>query len=126
MVTTEENTLFTQVGPGTPCGTLMRQYWHPIAATAQLIENPVKKIRILGEDLVLFKDRQGKLGLIGPRCLHRYVDLQYGIPEETGLRCPYHGWLYDADGKILETPLEPADSHMKDFLQLRSCHVEEM
>lgn len=126
MVTTEENRLLTQVGPGTPCGTLMRQYWHPIAASAQLLENPVKKTRILGEDLVLFKDRGGKLGLIGPRCLHRYVDLQYGVPEETGLRCPYHGWLYGTEGRILETPLEPVDSHMKDFLTIRSCHVQEM
>jgi len=126
VLTQEENELFTRVGPGTPCGTLMRHYWHPVAATADLLKNPVKKIRILGEDLILFKDRKGQLGLIGERCVHRAVDLQFGIPEENGLRCPYHGWLYDPSGRILETPLEPVDSHMKDHLRIRSCHVEEL
>lgn len=126
MVTKEENELLTKVGAGTPCGTLMRRYWHPIAASAELLKNPVKKIRILGEDLVLYKDRRGQLGLIGDRCLHRYMDLRFGIPEETGLRCPYHGWLYDATGRVLETPLEPVDSHIKDHVRLRAGRVEEL
>lgn len=126
MLTKEENELFTRVGPGTPCGTLMRRYWHPIAAAADLLTNPVKKIRILGEDLVLYKDRRGQLGLIGPRCLHRYMDLGLGIPEEEGLRCPYHGWLYDSTGRILQTPLEPPDSHIKDHVRVAAYPVEEL
>ena len=71
MLSREENEMLTRVGPGTPCGELMRRYWHPIAATVQLEDNPVRKVRILGEDLVLFRDRSGNLGLIGPRCPHR-------------------------------------------------------
>jgi 5,5'-dehydrodivanillate O-demethylase len=100
------NERLTRVGPGTPCGELMRCYWIPIAPFAQLLENPVRKIRVLGEDLVLYQDKSGGLGLIGDRCLHRRVDLQYGIPDECGLRCPYHGWLFGPDGKCLERPLE--------------------
>ena len=84
----------------------MRRYWVPVAPYAQLLENPVRKVRILGEDLVLYRDRSGNLGLIGDRCLHRRVDLQYGIPDERGLRCPYHGWLFGPTGKCLERPLE--------------------
>ena len=100
------NERLTQVGPGTPCGELMRRYWIPIAPYAQLSENPVRKVRILGEDLVLYRDRSNGLGLIGDRCLHRRVDLQFGIPDEHGLRCPYHGWLFGATGACLERPLE--------------------
>ena len=100
------NARLTQVGPGTPGGELMRRYWIPIAPFAQLLENPVRKVRILGEDLTLYRDRSEGLGLIGDRCLHRRVDLQYGIPDEHGLRCPYHGWLFGATGACLERPLE--------------------
>jgi 5,5'-dehydrodivanillate O-demethylase len=98
MITPVMNERLTQVGPGTPCGELMRRYWIPIAPFAQLLENPVRKVRILGEDLTLYRDRSNGLGLIGDRCLHRRVDLQFGIPDERGLRCPYHGWLFGATG----------------------------
>ena len=108
MVTREQNDRLTRVGPGTPCGELMRRYWIPIRPYAQLLENPVQKVRILGEDLVLYKDKSGKLGLIGDRCLHRKVDLQYGIPDECGLRCPYHGWLFNETGNCVERPMEGA------------------
>jgi len=70
----------------------------------------VRKVRVLGEDLVLYKNRQGGLGLIGDRCLHRLVDLQYDIPDDNGLRCPYHGWLYNQMGQCIDTPLEAPDS----------------
>jgi 5,5'-dehydrodivanillate O-demethylase len=106
MLTPEQNERLTRVGPGTPCGELMRRYWIPIAPSAQLLENPVRKVRFLGEDLVLYRDRSGTLGLIGDRCLHRRVDLQFGIPDDCGLRCPYHGWLYDETGACTERPLE--------------------
>lgn len=108
MISAQMNERLTRVGPGTPCGDLMRRYWIPIAPFAQLLENPVRKVRILGEDLVLYKDRSGTLGLIGDRCLHRLVDLQYGIPDDCGLRCPYHGWLYDETGACTERPMEAA------------------
>jgi 5,5'-dehydrodivanillate O-demethylase len=106
MLSKEQNERLTQVGPGTPCGELMRRYWLPIAPYSLLLENPVRKVRVLGEDLVLYKDKSGTLGLIGDRCLHRKVDLQFGIPDECGLRCPYHGWLYDATGACVERPME--------------------
>src|SRR5690242_7319530 len=87
MLSKEENELLTRVGPGTPCGELMRRYWHPIYPEALLRENPVRKVRILCEDLTLFRDRSGKLGLIQERCAHRCVSLHLGIPDERGLRC---------------------------------------
>ena len=90
MLTAEENELFTKVGPKTPVGKLMRWYWHPIAAAIELDENPVKRVKLLGESLVLYRDRSGKLGLIGDTCAHRSVNLVFGIPEVEGLRCPYH------------------------------------
>ena len=95
MLSVKENERLTRVGPGAPMGALLRRYWHPVAASAALAENPVKLIKILGESLVLFRDRQGRLGLIGDTCPHRRISLLYGIPEEEGLRCPYHGWMFD-------------------------------
>src|SRR5882757_4920021 len=108
MLSEAMNDRLTRVGPGTPCGELMRRYWIPIAPIVQLTENPVRKVRVLGEDLVLYRNTSGGLGLIGDRCLHRRVDLQYGIPDERGLRCPYHGWLYGETGHCLERPMESA------------------
>src|SRR5262245_19285273 len=99
MLTTAENEMLTRVGRGTPCGELMRRYWQPIVPTVQLEDDPVRKVRILGEDLVLFRDRGGHLGLIGPRCSHRAMHMEFGILEEVGLRCPYHGWLFDGTGR---------------------------
>src|SRR6266581_4643387 len=108
MLTAEENARLTQVGPGTPMGELMRRYWQPVAAAAELAENPfrTKPVRILGEDLVLFRDRSGKLGLIDRLCAHRRADLTYGVAEEDGLRCQYHGWKYDCSGRCVERPFE--------------------
>ena len=106
MLTPQMNERLTRVGPGTPCGELMRRYWIPIAPVAQLDENPVRRVRVLCEDLTLYRDKSGKLGLIGERCLHRRVDLKYGIPDENGLRCPYHGWLYGANGQCPDRPME--------------------
>ena len=124
MLSKEANERLTRVGPGTPCGELMRRYWIPIAPAAQLLENPVRPVRVLGEDLVLYRDRSGNLGLIGNRCLHRLVDMQYGIPDENGLRCPYHGWLYGADGRCAERPLESNKSELRQ--KLKGYPVREM
>ncbi|MBM2811893.1 MAG: hypothetical protein HW416_2652 [Chloroflexi bacterium] len=111
MITKEENELLTRVGPGTPAGELLRRYWHPVAVAGQLTEaSPTHFVRILGEDLVLFKDKSGKVGLIADHCSHRGASLLYGRVEERGIACAYHGWLYDGQGNCLETPAEPADS----------------
>lgn len=126
MLTAEENERLTRVGPGKPAGDLMRRYWQPIAATAQLSDNPVKAIRVLGEDLTLFKDRKGKLGLIGDRCAHRHAQMIYGIPQETGLRCAYHGWVYDGEGRCLEQPTEPEGSTFTDKIRLKAYPVQEL
>ncbi|MDE3075554.1 MAG: Rieske 2Fe-2S domain-containing protein [Chloroflexota bacterium] len=126
MLSQEANERLTRVGPGTPCGELMRRYWAPISPLAQLLEEPVRRVRLLGEDLTLFRTRSGKLGLIGERCLHRGFDLRWGIPDEDGLRCPYHGWLYGPNGECLDTPLEAADSTFKHRLCIKSYPVEEL
>ncbi len=117
MLTAGKNKLITQTGPGTPCGALMRRYWQPAALTEELdIPRPVKRIRLLGEDLVLFRDpSSGRFGLLDRHCAHRGADLAFARCEDGGLRCPFHGWLYDASGACLEQPAEPADStfHLK-------------
>lgn len=108
-MTPEENERLTRVGPGTAMGDLLRRYWQPIAAVAELQADPVKPVRLLGEALVLFRDRSGGLGLIAETCMHRGTSLAYGIPEAHGLRCAYHGWLYDAAGQCREQPAEGRD-----------------
>jgi len=125
-LTQEENERLTRVGPGTPMGKLLRWYWHPVAATAQLLANPVRKVRILGEDLVLFRDRSGNLGLIGDRCAHRATGLWFGIPDVDGLRCCYHGWKYDATGQCIDQPLEPPGSNFKLTIRIKGYPVQEM
>ena len=109
MLSTEVNDRYSRVGPGTPTGELMRRYWHPIAAVSQMNDKNTKKIRILGEDLILYKDRSGTFGLIEPHCAHRRMNMIYGIPEEHGLRCPYHGWMYDETGQCIEQPYEETE-----------------
>jgi phenylpropionate dioxygenase-like ring-hydroxylating dioxygenase large terminal subunit len=96
----------TQVGAGTPMGELMRRYWHPIGLTADAGRTP-KKARILGEDLILFRDFSGKPGLVYQHCAHRGASLFYGKVEAQGIRCCYHGWLFDVQGHCLEQPCEP-------------------
>jgi len=114
MLTKEENAELTQVGPGTPGGDLLRRYWHPTAVAAELTdERPKKRVRLLGEDLVLFREPDGSYGIMAEKCSHRGCSLYYGFLEDGGLRCAYHGWLYDRAGKILEQPFEPAESMLK-------------
>ncbi len=126
MLSAQENEELTRVGPGTPMGELMRRYWHPVATCQELKENPVKAVRLLGESLTLFKDRQERLGLIAQRCAHRSVDLKYGIPENEGLRCPYHGWMYDTTGQCIDQPAETAEMTFKLRVKLRSYPVQEL
>ena len=129
MLTSEQNERWTRVGKGTPCGELMRRYWHPIAASMHLPEHGTKPVRILGESLVLYRDRSGRLGLVEERCPHRRGGLVFGIPEETGIRCAYHGWLFDGTGRCLEQPYEalvdPANT-FKDKVRIKAYPVEEL
>lgn len=111
MLSREKNELVTRTGPGTPCGDVMRRYWQPAALSEQLAgERPVLKVRLMGEDLVLFRDEGGAYGLVGRHCPHRGADLSYGRLEDGGLRCAFHGWLFDVGGRCLEQPAEPPDS----------------
>ncbi|HWO42386.1 MAG TPA: Rieske 2Fe-2S domain-containing protein [Candidatus Eisenbacteria bacterium] len=111
MLTPEENEMLTRVGPGTPAGELLRRYWHPVAIASELPQdNPVKFVRILGEDLVLFRTGTGEAGLLHDRCSHRGASLSYGTVDERGIACPYHGWRYDTRGNCLEIPGEPPES----------------
>ena len=125
MLTAEENAAFTQVGPETPMGRLLRWYWHPVAALSQLDENPVRPVKLLGESLVLYRDRSGQLGLVAEVCAHRRVNLVFGIPEDDGLRCPYHGWKYDNTGQCLEMPAEPTDSTFPSRVRIDAYPVQE-
>jgi phenylpropionate dioxygenase-like ring-hydroxylating dioxygenase large terminal subunit len=101
--------MMTEVGPGTPCGEFMRRYWQPVAVSASVQDLP-RAVRVLGEDLVLFRDRTGRCGLVHPRCCHRGTTLYYGRVEEGGIRCCYHGWLFDVEGRCVEMPCEPEEA----------------
>src|SRR5258708_431694 len=116
MLSREENDLITRVGPGTPMGELMRRYWIPALLSEEISEPecPPLRVRLLGEDLVAFRDSMGRVGLLAEHCSHRGTSLYYGRNEECGLRCIYHGWKYDVEGRVLETPAEPAGSTLKD------------
>ena len=118
MLAREENELLTQVSRGTPCGELLRRYWHPVAAAAELTdEKPIRAVKILNEELVVYRSRQGGYGLVGEHCPHRSASLAFGRVEEEGIRCPYHGWKFDQTGRCLEQPAEPAGSTFKDRIK---------
>ena len=110
MLSDERNRLLTEVGPGTKMGELLRCYWQPIAAVAELDDHPTKPVRLFGEDLVLYKDLSGSYGLLERHCPHRSADLSYGIVEQCGLRCNYHGWMFDETGACREQPFEDIDA----------------
>ena len=121
----EPDTELTSVGPGTPCGEYMRRFWHPVAMTSRLGDKP-EAIRILGEDLVVFRDLDGDIGLVHKHCAHRRMSLEYGRIERNGIRCAYHGWLYGTDGAILETPGEPEDSTVCETICLGAYPTREL
>ena len=113
----QEDAELTHIGPGTPCGEYFRRFWQPVCFTEDLRDLP-RRITLLGEDLVAFRDGSGALGLLELHCPHRGTSLEFGLLSDRGIRCCYHGWLFDVDGAILETPGEPEDSTLKD----RLCH----
>jgi 5,5'-dehydrodivanillate O-demethylase oxygenase subunit len=126
VLSAKRNQLLTRVGPGTPLGTLLRRYWFPVAFTSDLEAFPTRSVRLLGEDLVVFRDGRGRLGLLEEQCPHRRASLAYGVCEMDGLRCGYHGWLWDRDGRCLEQPGEPADSTFKHRVRATAYRAEEM
>jgi 5,5'-dehydrodivanillate O-demethylase oxygenase subunit len=126
MLSKEANERLTQVGMGTPMGELLRRYWYPVATLPELLQEPVLAVTLLGENLALYRTNSGELGLIAQRCPHRGASLAYGIPEEDGLRCPYHGWKFSSTGNCLEQPAEPEDSTFKDRVHIPAYPVQEM
>src|ERR1039457_1473140 len=126
MPSAADNKLMTQIGPGTPAGELLRQYWQPAALSEQLESaRPIVPVTLLGEELVLFREANGRLGLMDRRCPHRGADLCYGRLEHGGLRCAFHGWLFDATGQCLEQPAEPIESKAHLHLRHRAYPCEE-
>jgi len=115
MLSRQENDLLTRTGPGTPMGELLRRYWIPALLSEEIPEPdcPPVRVRLLGEELVAFRDSKGRVGLLDEHCSHRGTSLFYGRNEECGLRCIYHGWKYDVEGNVLETPAEPPDSNLR-------------
>jgi phenylpropionate dioxygenase-like ring-hydroxylating dioxygenase large terminal subunit len=113
-----------QVGRGTPMGELLRRYWHPVGLSGDANGVP-RKVRALGEDLILFRDGGGRAGLLHARCCHRGTTLYYGKVEDSGIRCCYHGWLFDAQGHCLEQPCEPQGGLFKDKVRQPWYPVEE-
>ena len=127
MLSQEQNEKLMRVGAGTLMGDLLRRYWLPFAAVAELEDNPIKTVRLLGEDLVLYKDLSGAYGLVDRHCPHRRADMSYGWIEERGLRCNYHGWLFDESGSCLHQPFEEIahpDAKFRERVKIRAYPVE--
>jgi phenylpropionate dioxygenase-like ring-hydroxylating dioxygenase large terminal subunit len=127
MLRKEQNELLTRTGPGTPMGALFRSYWVPALLAAELPENecPPVRVKLLSERLLAFRDTQGRYGLIDEFCAHRGVSLWFGRNEESGLRCPYHGWKYDVTGQCIEVPSEPVESGFCNKIKLKSYPLVE-
>ncbi|GAA5233274.1 aromatic ring-hydroxylating dioxygenase subunit alpha [Verticiella sediminum] len=126
MISAEQNELMTRVGRDTPGGKLLRRYWQPVALTDELEgPRPVRPVRLLGQDFVLFRDEAGKLGFLDRDCPHRGADLAFGRLEDGGLRCPFHGWLFSVEGKCLDMPAEPAGSKLCSRIRQASYPVVE-
>ncbi len=127
MITYEENETFTRVDAGTPTGEMLRRYWWPVGFSEELKEKgrPLR-IKLLCEDFVLFRDGNGRLGILGLHCSHRGSSLEYGRVEDKGIRCCYHGWLYDVGGRCLEQPAEPEESTFKNRIKHPAYKAQEM
>ena len=127
MLSEEQNRALTEVGAGTPMGELLRRYWMPIAAVAELDDRSTKPVRLLGEDLVLYRDKAGNHGLVDRHCPHRRADLSYGWADDCGLRCHYHGWLWEHTGRCLQQPFEEIahpEARFKDRVRIKAYPVE--
>ena len=110
MLTAEENAILTQTGPGTPMGSVFRSYWLPVLLSRDLeVDGAPQRIKVLDEDFIAFRDSNGKVGIVEPRCSHRGANLFFGRNEKCGLRCAYHGWKYAVDGSCVDTPTADPD-----------------
>lgn len=126
MLSHDRQETLTRVGPETPMGELLRRYWMPAGASCELPSGSALPRRLLGEDLVLYRDTQGRPALIEERCPHRRTSLTGGLVDADGIRCPYHGWKFDASGACLEMPAEPPDSNLLRSVRARAYPVEEL
>lgn len=122
----ERTERLTRVGPDAPMGRYLRRFWYPVAASVELEAWPVKKVRLLGEDLALYRTEDGTLGLVADRCPHRGAALSCGMTDGSLLRCAYHGWAFDTTGQCVDTPAEPATSKLKDRIRIPGYPVQEM
>jgi len=125
MLSPDENKLLTSVGRGTPMGEMLRRYWHPVGCSEYVTRKP-QRVKVLGEELVLYRGESGQPALMQLRCAHRSLALDYGRVEGDCIRCPYHGWLYDRTGQCLEQPAEPEGSSFKEKIKLRSYPTQEV
>ena len=127
MMSQADNEFLTLSGPGTPMGALLRRFWMPALLVEELPERdgPPKRIKILGEDLLAFRDSDGRVGIVEPRCPHRGADLYFGRNEQCGLRCVYHGWKFDVDGNCVDLPTSPPGSGYREKIRLLSYPVRE-
>ena len=124
MLSQQQNDEITRVGPGAPAGDLMRRYWQPVALAEELSRpRPVKPAQLLGEHIVVFRDENGRYGALDRACPHRGADLSFGRLEDGGLRCSFHGWLFDVNGRCLQTPAEPEDSSLAAKIHQRAYPV---
>jgi 5,5'-dehydrodivanillate O-demethylase len=129
MLSAEENELLTQTSKGTPMGELLRRHWHPIAGASEFDDKSTKQVRLLGEDLVLYKDRSGTFGLMDLHCPHRRADMSYGFVEDCGLRCSYHGWAFDQSGACISAPFEDTvsgNTRFREQVKIKAYPVQEM
>lgn len=126
METVEGNELLTQVGRGTPMGELMRRYWHPICALSDMDGKWTRPVVLLGERLILFRNREGALGLIAEQCSHRRASFLHGIPTRGGIRCPYHGWEFDTQGNCVDQPNEVDNCAFREKVGIDAYPVEEL
>ena len=126
MLSHDENEALVRIGPGTPMGTLMRLFWIPFYPTDKLVaDGQPKRVRLLGEDLVAWRDSEGRPALIANACPHRGAPLMYARNEECGLRCVYHGWKFDVAGKVVDMPTEPERSRVKDRVRAKAYPCRE-
>ena len=126
MTSQTENELLTRVGPGTPMGALMRQYWVPACLSSELtVDGDPVRLMLLGERLIAFRDSAGRVGVLDHRCPHRCASLFFGRNEEGGLRCVYHGWKYDVAGNCLDMPNLPAEQDFRDKIKAKAYKVAE-
>src|SRR4051812_7850249 len=126
MLSKENNELLTRVGPGTPMGNVLRQFWLPAIRSAKLeVDGAPERVRMLGQNFVAFRDTNGKVGFLDEGCPHRGVSLALGRNEECGLRCIFHGWKINTDGQVVEVPSEPTGSNLASKVRVNHYAVRE-